>query len=54
MPCRYEPTIAEAEERLRHLRAHGPTAFAFGIKTPFPPPGASVAPTVPDDDASCG
>jgi hypothetical protein len=36
----HQPTIAEAEERLRHLRAHGPTPFAFSIRTPFPPPGA--------------
>jgi hypothetical protein len=33
----HQPTVPEAEERLRHLRAHGPTPFAFGIKTPFPP-----------------
>jgi hypothetical protein len=24
------PTIAEAKERLDHLNAHGPSAFAFG------------------------
>ena len=34
----HEPTVGEAEERLRHLRAHGPTAFAFGLRTPLPPP----------------
>jgi hypothetical protein len=37
VPRGHQPTVAEAEERLRHLRAHGPTPFAFGIKTPFPP-----------------
>ena len=37
VPHGHEPTVAEAEERLRHLRAHGPTPFAFGLKTPFPP-----------------
>ena len=41
------PTIAEAEERLRHLRAHGPTPFAFGIKSPFAAPSAA-------GDASAG
>jgi hypothetical protein len=51
VPRGHQPTIAEAEERLRHLRAHGPTAFAFGVRTPFPPP---VAATVRDDDASAG
>jgi len=54
VPRGHVPTIAEAEERLRHLRAHGPTPFAFGVKTPFPPPGASVAPPVRDDDACWG
>jgi hypothetical protein len=54
VPCGHAPTIAEAEERLRHLRAHGPTPFAFGIKTPFPPPGSSIAPTVRDDDRCWG
>ena len=31
------PTVRQAEARLRHLRANGPTAFAFEIRTPFPP-----------------
>jgi hypothetical protein len=38
VPHQHRPTIAEAEERLRHLRAHGPTAFAFGVSTPFSAP----------------
>jgi hypothetical protein len=54
VPRDHAPTIAEAEERIRHLRAHGPSPFAFGIKTPFPPPGAAVAPKVRDDDACWG
>jgi hypothetical protein len=37
VPRGHEPTVAEAEERLRHLRAHGPSPFAFGIKAPFAP-----------------
>jgi len=37
VPRGHQPTVAEAEERLRHLRAHGPSPFAFGIKTPFAP-----------------
>ena len=53
VPRGHAPTIGEAEERLRHLRAHGPTPFAFGMKTPFPPPGVSVAPTVRESD-TCG
>jgi hypothetical protein len=42
VPAGHHPTVAEAEERLRCLRAHGPTAFAF--KQPFPPPGVGVSP----------
>jgi hypothetical protein len=48
----HQPTLPEAEERLRHLRAHGPTPFAFGVRTPFPPPSATA--DVPDEDASAG
>ncbi|MEW2414029.1 DUF3291 domain-containing protein [Streptomyces sp. NPDC046866] len=33
------PTVAEAGERLAHLRAHGPTPYAFTLRTPFPRPG---------------
>jgi hypothetical protein len=54
VPSGHTPTVAEAEDRLRHLRAHGPTPLAFGIKTPFPPPGETVAPAVRDDDACAG
>src|SRR5436190_19343628 len=38
VPQGHRPTIAEAEERLLRLRADGPTAFAFGVRSPFPPP----------------
>ncbi len=38
VPHHHRPTIAEAEERLRYLRTHGPTAFAFGVNTPFAAP----------------
>jgi len=54
VPRGHQPTVAEAEERLRHLRAHGPTPFAFGIRKPFPAPDATDAPTVRDDDACAG
>jgi len=32
------PTVADAEERLLHLRANGPSPFAFTFKAPFPAP----------------
>ena len=41
VPGGHRPTIAEAEERLGHLRAHGPTPFAFGIKSPSAAPSAA-------------
>ena len=34
------PSIAEAVGRLMHLRAHGPTARAFGFGEQFPPGAA--------------
>jgi len=40
VPAGHHPTVAEAEERLLHLRANGPTPYAFTLRTSFPP-GAS-------------
>src|SRR5262249_22400339 len=40
IPRGHIPTLAEAEERLEHLRRHGPSPDAFTFRTPFPPPGA--------------
>jgi hypothetical protein len=39
VPARHLPDIPEAEERLSHLRDHGPTTTAFTFKSDFPPPG---------------
>lgn len=39
VPRGHLPTLAEAEERLAHLAAHGPTPHAFTFRAPFPPPG---------------
>ncbi len=36
VPAGHEPTVAEAEERLLHLREHGPTQHAFSLRTTFP------------------
>jgi Domain of unknown function (DUF3291) len=36
----HRPTTGEAEDRVRHLRAHGPTARAFTLRSSYPPPGA--------------
>ncbi|MFI1394992.1 DUF3291 domain-containing protein [Streptomyces sp. NPDC020681] len=34
----HRPTVREAEERLLHIREHGPTPEAFTLRTSFPPP----------------
>lgn len=45
------PTVAEAQERLAHLREHGPTATAFTFRSAFPAPDG--APVRRDDDWFC-
>jgi hypothetical protein len=50
IPAGTTPTVADAEDRLRHLREHGPTPHAFTFRAPFPSPdGAPVA----DDEWFC-
>ncbi|MEU5807328.1 DUF3291 domain-containing protein [Streptomyces sp. NPDC047718] len=45
VPAGQRPTVADAEERLLHLREHGPTRYAFSLRTDFPPePGREPAP----------
>ncbi|MCM3883796.1 DUF3291 domain-containing protein [Frankia sp. R82] len=36
----HRPDPAEAEDRVRHLRAHGATATAFTLRLAFPPPSS--------------
>ncbi|MFD9356840.1 DUF3291 domain-containing protein [Streptomyces sp. NPDC060031] len=36
VPAGERPTVAQAERRLLHLREHGPTPYAFTLRTPFP------------------
>lgn len=42
VPSGQRPTTADAEERIRHLRAHGPTPYAFTLRHHFDPPGAGA------------
>ncbi|MHC5902512.1 DUF3291 domain-containing protein [Streptomyces sp. S6] len=35
VPAGHRPTVAEAEARLLHLRANGPTPYAFTLRTSF-------------------
>lgn len=43
IPAGHIPSVEEAEERLAHLRKHGPTPHAFTFKQRFPAPGTSSA-----------
>ena len=48
------PTVAEAEDRVKHLRAHGPTPYSFTFKVRFPAPdSADSAPLPSPEDWSC-
>jgi hypothetical protein len=40
VPRGVRPTVPDAEERLLHLREHGPTPTAFTFRTNFPAPDA--------------
>ena len=54
IPRGHIPTIYEAEDRVRRLRAHGPTPHAFTLREHFPPPdGESVEMLVSPDDWTC-
>lgn len=37
----HRPTVAEAEDRVRHLRRHGPGPHAFTLQRPFAAPEAA-------------
>jgi Domain of unknown function (DUF3291) len=39
VPRGHVPTTGGAEDRIRHLRAHGPTPHAFTLRVHFPAPG---------------
>ncbi len=43
IPRGHLPTVGEAEDRVRHLRAHGPTPRAFTLKEHYPPPESDDA-----------
>jgi hypothetical protein len=55
VPRGHVPSIAEAEDRVRHLRRQGPTTYAFTLKTHFPPPGDAEAgaPRMSPEDWAC-
>ncbi|MFE7399871.1 DUF3291 domain-containing protein [Streptomyces sp. NPDC057557] len=41
VPAGVRPTVRDAEERLLHLREHGPTERAFTLRKSFPAPAAA-------------
>ncbi|WP_462188297.1 MULTISPECIES: DUF3291 domain-containing protein [unclassified Frankia] len=43
VPAGHRPGTDEAEDRVRHLRAHGPTATAFTFRLTFPPPDRRIS-----------
>jgi hypothetical protein len=53
VPEGHIPSVEEAQARLAHLKAHGPTPHAFTFRTPFPPPAGDVTETQALDDAFC-
>jgi len=54
IPRGHIPTVGEAEDRVKHLRAHGPTPYAFTLKVHFPPPGSADAdPLHSPEDWAC-
>ena len=48
VPSGHRPTTAEAEDRIRHLRAHGPTPHAFTLRQTFAPESEAEQPGRPD------
>jgi hypothetical protein len=40
IPAGHIPSVAEAQERLQHLKEHGPSPHAFTFRSPFSPPDA--------------
>jgi hypothetical protein len=54
IPRGHIPTIHEAEDRVKHLRAHGPTPYAFTLKVHFPrPDSADASPLHSPEDWAC-
>jgi hypothetical protein len=47
------PTVAEAMERLAHLKRHGPTAHAFTFRAAFPAPDSESADVAELDARFC-
>ena len=53
IPAGHIPTVDEAKERLEHLRQHGPSAYAFTFRTPFPSPDGTSGDVTALDATLC-
>jgi hypothetical protein len=54
IPRGHIPIVREAEDRVRHLRRHGPTPYAFTLRESFPPPdGGHAEPLRSPEDWTC-
>ncbi len=53
IPAGQVPTVPDAQERLQHLREHGPTPHAFTFRTPFPAPNQLTDSADGLDDVFC-
>ncbi len=49
VPAGHLPTVAEAEQRLTHLREHGPATYAFTFGQPFQSPAQPAVSPIRDD-----
>ena len=53
VPRGHQPSVAEAAERLTHLKKFGATPHAFSFREAFPAPGAQPAKNAETFDDSC-
>jgi hypothetical protein len=53
VPAGHRPTVAEAESRLLHLRTHGPTPYAFTLRTSYPAGASAPVPAEVPEGLGC-
>lgn len=53
VPAGHRPSPEAAEDRVRHLRRHGPTESAFTFRRPFPSPDGPRSAQEPSDHWFC-
>jgi Domain of unknown function (DUF3291) len=49
VPAGHRPSVTEAVERLAHLKAHGPSAYAFTFREPYDPSGQAAEQSPADE-----